>query len=125
MNPLVKIIRFFVEGYEKFSVRERPKTFFKYFIYYPLNWSWTLGSLLFIGLLIKGAIKYEAPIFYYLTSIPSLMIAYNIIDEYNAFKFYATGERSVKAKILMYVFYGACALVLIGISVVLIINDIR
>jgi len=87
-NFIKNIKRFLTEGWRKDGVHDRPKTFFKYFIYYPINWGWTLGSLLFIVIFIEGAIRYESPLLWVVISFPLIMLIYNFVDEYYAFQYY-------------------------------------
>ena len=105
-------IKSFLKGWESHSTHQRPKTFWKYFIYYPLNWMWTLGSILFFILMLKGAVKYESPMIYYLSSIPIIMMAYNFTDEYYAFQWYRTGDRKITAKTLINICAGAVAFII-------------
>lgn len=91
------------------------KNFLQYFISYTNNWLWTLCSLLFIGLLINSAHKYQSVIFYLWASIPFILMVYNFIDEYNAYLFKRDGARKVSAKQLAHIAYGSCFLVLLTI----------
>lgn len=112
------------------------KEFFKYYfdrpirddghgkMWFTLNYTWLFGSLLFIGLFLRGALKYNAPIFYFLALIPFMMMIYNFIDEYQSFKLLKTGSRSITAQRLMYIFYGICALILFALISILIINEV-
>ena len=120
MKKLLEYLNKFLAGWSKESVIERPKTFWKYFLYYPLNWSWTLGSILFIVLFLHGWKKYNAPIFNVLALIPLLMMIYNLFDEYNAFLYRKNGVLNVSATRLMYIFYGACALILFTVIAIVI-----
>lgn len=113
-------LKHFIEGWEKDSKIEKPKTFLKYFIHYPINWIWTLGSILFIGLFLTGEHKYEAPIFYFLALIPFLMLAYNVITEYNAFK-----NNGISGKLMAFIFYGACVLDLLILMAILFFSRIN
>jgi hypothetical protein len=88
-------------------------------MWWTLNYTWLLGSLLFIGLFLYGEAKYHAPIFYFMAMIPALMLVYNIIDEYNAYICSKTGARNASAGKLMYIFYGASALILVTIILIL------
>ena len=95
-----KIKHFLKYGWSKDGVHERPKTFWKYFLRYPLNWMWTLGSILFIGIFIEGAIRYESPLLWTATLFPFIMLIYNFVDECYAFQWYITGARKVSARTL-------------------------
>jgi len=122
MKKFIEHLKHFLKGWKKDSVRELPETFWQYFIYYPINWSWTLGSLLFIGLFLYGEHKYQAPIFYFMALIPFLMLVYNLIDEYNAYLYKKNGVRNIGAKRLMYIFYGASLVILLLLIAVLILK---
>lgn len=82
-------------------------------MWFTLNYLWTFGSLFFIGIFIKGAIKYESPLIWTATLFPIIMLAYNIADEYYAFQFQKTGTRKVTAKILMNIAKYSCTAVML------------
>ncbi len=124
MKELLAKIKKFFKGSESFSVIERPKTFWKYYIRYTLNWGWIIGSLFFVVMFSYSAWNKQAPVYLFLLCIPVLMIIYNILDEYNAFQWYITKKRSVTAKRLMYIFYGACGLILLGVIITMIVFEI-
>lgn len=88
MKKIFDFIRKYWKGWESFSVHQRPRTFWKYFTYYPLNWTWTLGSILFIYLFIEGGVRYESPLLWTASLIPFIMLVYNFVDEYYAFQYY-------------------------------------
>ena len=98
---LIDKIKVFLKGWEKQGSHPPLNNFWKYFIFFPLNWCWTLGSVLFIGLFIKGAIEYQSPLLWVATLFPLIMLVYNFIDEYYAFQWYKTGTRKISAKLLI------------------------
>lgn len=100
MKEFIDKIRNFLKGYEKHGEHQRPKTFWKYIIYYPLNWMCLFGCGLFIVLFIKGGIKYESPLVWTSTLFPLIILLYNFVDEYYTFKWYITGTRKITAKTL-------------------------
>lgn len=105
---MIEKIKKILAGWQKVEERDRPKTFWKYFIYYPLNWSWTLGSILFIGVFIEGGIKYESPLCLTAFLFPLIMLIYNLVDEYYAFQWYITRLRKVSAFTLQNIAKYAC-----------------
>lgn len=125
MQTLIDYIKHFLQGFRKDGEHERPKTFWRYFIYYPINFTWTLGSILFIGIALYLKQKYEAPIFYFISLIPFLLLVYNLLDEYEAFQWYMTGSRSITAKRMMFTFYGLCGLIMAALMGILILNEMK
>jgi hypothetical protein len=101
VNQLATKLKAFLNGWESFTVHQRPKTFFKYLTYYPINWSVLFGFSFFIWMMIRSAGKYEAPIFYFMAFIPFSVMVYHFIDEYYAFQWYTTGSRKVSAQKLI------------------------
>ena len=89
---LNKIKRFLKEGWHKFEIVNKPKTFFEYFIHFPLNWMWTLGSSGAILMFLEASKRYEAEIFLWLSAIPSILLIYNFVDEYFAFQYFKMHE---------------------------------
>ncbi len=100
-GQLLAKLKAFLNGYESFSVHQRPKTFLKYLSYYPLNWLVLFGFSFFIFMMLMSAKKYEAPIFYFMAFIPLSVMVYHFVDEYYAFKWYTTGSRKVSAQVLI------------------------
>ena len=93
-------IKRFLSGWETHGSHERPKAFWKYIIYYPLNWMCAFGCILFIGLFIYGGIKYESPLAWTCALFPLIILVYNFVDEYYSFQWYSTGVRKVNARTL-------------------------
>jgi len=91
----------FLRGWEKQGTHQPLNTYWRRFKYFPLNWMWTLGSLLFIALFIKSAIVYESPLLWTATLWPLLAMIYNFVDEYYEFKWTMTGHRKLSAKTLI------------------------
>jgi len=87
-NLFASFKKFLKEGWYKFEVVNKPKTFFKYFTHFPLNWGWTLGSVLFIGIFIEGGNRYNSPLLFVCTLFPLIMMIYNLVDEYYAFQYF-------------------------------------
>lgn len=106
-----------MKGWEKHGHHERPNTFWKYFVLYPLNWTWTLGSLLFMAIFIEGANKYKSPALWTMTLFPLTMLLYNFVDEYYAFKWYITGHRNISARSLQSIAKWICTIILIYLIV--------
>ena len=98
MKELIDKIRYFLKGYEKVGEHQRPKTLWKYLIYYPLNWICLISCSFFIVLFIKGGIKYESPLIWTSALFPVIILIYNFADEYYAFQWYRTGRRKISAK---------------------------
>lgn len=113
MQDMIEKIKKILVRCEKVGERERPKTFWRYFVYYPLNWSWTFGSILFIGLFIEGSVKYESPLCLTASLFPSIMLVYNFVDEYYAFQWYVTGSRKVSAQTLQSIAKYSCSAVML------------
>lgn len=93
---------FMTNGWHKTTLSEAPKNFISYFIGYSLNWLTTLATILFIGLFLYGEMKYQAPMFYMMSVIPFLILAYNTASELNAYK------KGLNEKLLYILFCGAC-----------------
>lgn len=113
MKNISDIIKKFFGGWQSYSEHERPKTFLKYFVYYPLNWSWTFGSLLFIWIFINGYIKYESQLCLTATLFPLIMLVYNFVDEYYAFQWYVTGARKISAQTLQRIVKYSCSMIML------------
>lgn len=113
MKELLDKLRIFFKGWEKHGEHERPNTFLKYFMYYPLNWMCTLCCILFVVLFIKGAIKYESPLLWTATLFPLIIMVYNSVDEYYAFKWYSTQERKISAKTLQNIAKYSCGVIMV------------
>ena len=105
MKKFIALLHTFLTGWRRDFMVVRPKTFWKYLLRYPHNYTWTFGSILFIILLIRGAIRYEAPVFWWWALIPFILMIYNFVSEYFAFKNKGQG------KLLVFIFYGACILI--------------
>lgn len=116
-KKLEQLKRFLTEGWSKDYTVEVPKYFWQYYIRYELNWIWTLGSILFIVLFLHSEKQYNAPVFYLFALIPFFMLIFNVITEYNAFK-----RNPKNNKLFMYIFYGACFLIVIIVTIVLFLN---
>ena len=111
MKKLNSILNAIFTGWSRDFIVKRPKTFWRYLLRYPHNYTWTFGSILFIVLLVGGAIKYEAPVFWWWAMIPFILMVYNFVSEYFAFK----GKG--KGKLLAIIFYGACAMIVLYTAV--------
>lgn len=93
------------------------KNFLAYYFSYTINWMWTLGSILFTILSLNGQIKYEAPIFYFFALASILMLIYNIISEYKSYR-----KDYKYNRLIVYIFYGLCFLIVLTMCVILFIN---
>lgn len=82
--------------------------FIKYYFSQLFNDIWTFTCLLFIILLSSSASIYHSIIFYVLSLIPFLLLAFNVVTEYNTFK-----NNGVSSKIMTWLFFGACFLIII------------
>jgi hypothetical protein len=101
---------FFTEGWHKTVLVEKPKNFWEYFTGYSLNWLWTLSTAAwFVDFLHK-----QVPMFTVLSAIPFLLLIYNFVTEWNAYK-----KNGISGAMMAYLFYGACALDLIIVIAIL------
>lgn len=107
----------FLNGWKKDGEHERPKTFLKYFLYYPINWLLMGIGFVFIGLFIEGGIRYESELLWTATLFPLIVLAYHIVDEYYAFKWYSTGARKISAKTLQEIAKWSCGAVMLYLIV--------
>lgn len=98
------------------------KNFWQYFLHFPINYTTSLACLFFFGLFLYGEYHYRAPIFYFLSLFPLMIIAYNTTEEYYAFKWFLTGERKVSAKTLINIFAISSTLLLLSMILILFIN---
>lgn len=114
---MIEKINAFLKGYQKDGFRERPTTFWRYFIFYPINWLCVIAYSGFIGLFVQGGVKYESPLLWTATLFPIIVLAYHIIDEYYAFQWYATGFRKVSAKTLQNIAKWCCSIVMLYLIV--------
>jgi len=105
-------------SYASFTISEQPKTFWQYFRRKAFNWAWTLGSLLAIGGFTEGWLNYDrAEIFLWMSLIPIILLIYNTVDEYYAFKWFSTGTRKLSADLLRRITGTSCGLVFLYIVV--------
>ena len=99
------------------GTKEQPfKDFMRYFISYSINWTWTLGSILFIVLFCMGGLKYSSPALWVLSVIPYTMLIYNLVTEYQAYTLKIMDDKWL-SKAMGLIFYGACFFVLIAVII--------
>ncbi len=101
MSKFSEAIQRFLNGWESSSVHERPKTFFKYLIYFPLNWFVALGLPIFLFLLVRKCIITHSIALGLMSLVPLIVIVYHFTDEYFAFQWYVTGKRKISAQQLI------------------------
>lgn len=90
----------FLNGWKKDGERERPKTFLKYFLYYPINWLCLVAYSGFTALFVHGGMKYGSELLWTAALFPLIVLAYHVADEWFAFQWYTTGARKISSKTL-------------------------
>lgn len=107
----------FLKGWKNDGQHERPKTFWKYFSFYPINWLCVIAYGLFIGLFVQGGVRYESPLLWTATLFPIIMLVYHVADEWYAFQWYTTGARKISTKTLQGIAKWSCSAVMLYLIV--------
>lgn len=115
LKEVLNKIKKFFKGYSKSTTYTKPKNFLEYFVKFPVNWLWTIGSIAMFIRIIISANQYKSPALFYLSSIPLIMLVYDVIDEYFAYQYFKTNKRGISAKNLALISYGLCTTVLVYI----------
>lgn len=107
----------FWRGWKKDGEHERPKTFLKYFLYYPINLICVVAYSGFIALFVEGGIRYESELIWTATLFPLIVLAYHVADEWFAFQWYTTGVRKVSSVTLQSIAKWSCGAVMLYLVV--------
>lgn len=99
MKAFIYIKKLFTTGVVKDTTKKQPTTFLGYYLSFMLNYIWTLGSLIFMCLAIhSGMCNNGHGIVYFLfAAIPAVLLIYNIVTEYCAFKKYLDEQTTIQS----------------------------
>ena len=92
------------------------KEFLKYYFRtntpgWVVNYIWTFGSVLLAFLFIHtGSYRNDDVALYMLSTVPMLMLVYNIVSELNIFK-----KLQIDSHLLAMVFYGSCLTIILSV----------
>lgn len=98
MKALIYIKKLFTTGVVKDTTKKIPSTFLGYYLSFMLNYIWTLGSLVFMALLIHSGLCNNGNgfVYYLFAGIPTVLLVYNIVTEYCSFKGYLVAYKIVQ-----------------------------